>query len=133
MQCKGHSTVRGIDWFEDDSGFCSTGGDSAYFYNLAYQREQKSRIVDRDCIIKNVTFTGIAKIPDGKNENALVVGNDKMIRFSNDHNNYSDAKVQISQIQMLASGKYFFCGVGQEGKLGSVQIWKFPLEKINEI
>jgi hypothetical protein len=34
---------------------------------------------------------------------------------------------------MLASGKYFFCGVGQDNKPGSVQIWKFPLEKINEI
>jgi WD40 repeat protein len=56
MQCKGHAVVRGIDWFEDDSGFCSTGGDSAYFYNLAYQREQKSRIVDRDCIIKGCQF-----------------------------------------------------------------------------
>jgi len=133
MQCKGHATVRGIDWFEDDSGFCSTGGDSAYFYNLAYQRKNKSRIVDRDCIIKNSQFFGIAKIPDGKNENALVVGNDKMIRFTNDQNNFSDAKVVISQIQMLASGKYFFCGVGQDNKPGSVQIWKFPLEKINEI
>lgn len=96
MQCKGHAVVRGIDWFEDDSGFCSTGGDSAYFYNLAYQREQKSRIVDRDCIIKGCQFQGIAKIPDGKNDNALVVGTDRMVRFSNDHNNYSDAKVQIS-------------------------------------
>lgn len=34
MQCKGHSIVRGIDWFEDDSGFCSTGNEHAYFYSL---------------------------------------------------------------------------------------------------
>jgi WD40 repeat protein len=34
MQCKGHAFVKGIDWFDDDSGFCSTGGDQAYFYNL---------------------------------------------------------------------------------------------------
>jgi WD40 repeat protein len=33
----------------------------------------------------------------------------------------------------LASGKYFFCGVGQELHPGAIQIWKFPPEKINEI
>jgi len=31
----------------------------------------------------------------------------------------------------LASGKAFFAGVGQEGHPGAIQIWKFPLEKIN--
>ena len=33
----------------------------------------------------------------------------------------------------MASGKYFFCGVGQELHPGAIQIWKFPPEKINEI
>jgi len=39
----------------------------------------------------------------------------------------------LSQIQILSSGKYFFGGVGQDQKPGSVQIWKIDLEKINEV
>jgi WD40 repeat protein len=41
MQFKGHvGKVRGIDWFEDDTGFasCSTNGD-VFFYDLQLYKE----------------------------------------------------------------------------------------------
>lgn len=80
MQCKGHSVVRGIDWFEDDSGFCSTGGEGAYFYNLEKQREQKQRLIDNDTTVKNVQLQCIVNDPNDKYQKALVVGNDKCVR-----------------------------------------------------
>ena len=38
MHCKGHvSKVRGIDWFEDDTGFASCGTDgNVFFYDLQH-------------------------------------------------------------------------------------------------
>lgn len=41
MQCKGHvNKVRGIDWFEDDTGFASCGQDgNVFFYDLQHQKE----------------------------------------------------------------------------------------------
>ena len=41
--------------------------------------------------------------------------------------------MQLSQVQILASGKAVFAGVGEEGRPGAVQIWKFPLEKVGEV
>ena len=40
---------------------------------------------------------------------------------------------------MLATGKVFFGGVGEDGHSGKVEIWKFPyyegdqIEKLNEV
>jgi hypothetical protein len=39
----------------------------------------------------------------------------------------------MSQIKILHSGKTFFTSVNEEGWPGAIQIWKFPLEKVNEI
>jgi hypothetical protein len=33
----------------------------------------------------------------------------------------------------MGSGKHFFAGVGEEDKPGCIEIWKLPLEKINEV
>jgi hypothetical protein len=33
----------------------------------------------------------------------------------------------------MASAKAFFAGVGEKGRPGAIQIWKFPLEKVNEV
>lgn len=42
--------------------------------------------------------------------------------------------VQLSQVSILNSGKYFFTGVGQDGRPGAIQIWRFNgLEKITEV
>eukprot|EP00352_Strombidinopsis_acuminata_P008281 CAMPEP_0176373382 /NCGR_PEP_ID=MMETSP0126-20121128/25995_1 /TAXON_ID=141414 ORGANISM="Strombidinopsis acuminatum, Strain SPMC142" /NCGR_SAMPLE_ID=MMETSP0126 /ASSEMBLY_ACC=CAM_ASM_000229 /LENGTH=67 /DNA_ID=CAMNT_0017733489 /DNA_START=328 /DNA_END=531 /DNA_ORIENTATION=- len=34
---------------------------------------------------------------------------------------------------MLPSGKALFAGVGEEGRPGAIQVWKIPLDKINEV
>lgn len=40
----------------------------------------------------------------------------------------------MTQVCILASGKAFFAGVGEEGRPGAIQIWKAdPLEKVTEI
>jgi hypothetical protein len=90
MQCKGHTVVKGIDWFDDDSGFCSCGGDQAYFYNLQQYRDTKTRMIDSDLTVKNTVFAGIVNFPsqDGNHDNALVVGNDKKVRLTKDQNNF---------------------------------------------
>ena len=33
----------------------------------------------------------------------------------------------------MASQKAFFAGVGEENRPGCIQVWKFPLEKLNEV
>ena len=33
----------------------------------------------------------------------------------------------------MQSGKFFFAGVGQEDCPGSIQIWRLPLDKVNEV
>ena len=33
----------------------------------------------------------------------------------------------------MKSGKSFFAGVGEEDKPGAIEIWKLPLEKVNEV
>ena len=33
----------------------------------------------------------------------------------------------------MANGKAFFAGVGEAGHPGAIQIWKFPMEKLNEV
>jgi hypothetical protein len=33
----------------------------------------------------------------------------------------------------MKSGKIFFAGVGEEDRPGAIEIWKLPLEKINEV
>jgi WD40 repeat protein len=66
MMCKGHSQkVRCIDWYDDDMGFASCAQDgTAYFYDLQTQKEQQSRIIDRDFNQKGVRFTGLCNIPN---------------------------------------------------------------------
>ena len=73
--------------------------------------------------------------------NAIVVGNDKKIWLASPNDTVEPAttKYNISQVQILASGKAFFAGVSEEGRAGAVEIWKFPheeaksMEKLNEV
>ena len=87
-------------------------------------------MVDYDFVEKGISFSGVCNVPNAEYQ-ALVVGNDRRIRCTNDKKNACDAGSALSQVQILASGKAFFAGVGQEGVPGAIQIWKFPLEKIN--
>lgn len=140
LQCKGHQQkVRGIDWFEDDMGFTSTALDGfVFFYDLQAWKETTQRNSDKDPTFKrpnNQTFTGftdIVNIP-GSNYDALVVGGSQMIYRTSEASNPVNAGSNISQVKILASTKAFFAGKGDENRPGAIQIWKFPMERLNEV
>ena len=136
MICKGHvHRVRCIDWFQDDTGFASCDmSRSTYFYDLQLQRETTMRNQDKDFNQRTVSFTGVCNVPRKPYE-VLVVGSDNNVwHVSENKHNCQEAGVQLSQVNILSSGKVFFGGVGQEGRPGAIQIWRFnPLEKITEV
>lgn len=130
--------MRGIDWFDDDMGFTSCGIDgNVFFYELQMQKELNTRNSDKDFNVKinanNFTgFTDVCNIP-GQPYEALTVGGSAQVWRTTDSKNSSDARINLSQVKILASGKAFFAGTGEESRPGSIQIWKFPMEKINEV
>ena len=76
---------------------------------------------EKDFNQKTVSFTGVCNVP-GKQYEVLVVGNDNNVWHvtENKPDKCEEAGVQLSQVNILSSGKVFFCGVGQEGRPGSV-------------
>ncbi len=77
-------------------------------------------------------MTSVVNIP-GKPFEVYVVGSDKKIWYSKDNKNGHDAGAIISQICLTASQKFLFASVGDENRPGSIQIYKLPLDKINEV
>ena len=61
------------------------------------------------------------------------MGGSAQVWKTTDSKNSSDARTNLSQVKILASGKAFFAGTGEDSRPGSIQIWKFPMEKINEV
>ena len=125
MVCKGHvHKVRCIDWFEDDFGFasCDMSG-STYFYDLQLQRETGMRNQDKDFNQRTIQFTGVCNVPKKPYE-VLVVGSDQKVWHVNINNSSATDEVkvgvQLSQVNILKSGKYFFTGVGQDGRPGAI-------------
>ena len=75
---------------------------------------------------QNIQFQNVNNIP-GQLYNAIAVSNNRMVyRIDNIENKHTQAPsdYNLNQIKFLNSGKYFFAGVGHEGKPGSLQIWK---------
>jgi len=120
-QLRGHlNRVRSIDWFDDDTGFNSCAQDgTAYCFDLEEYKETGARKQDIELNKKGVQFTGLAKIP-GKQYETLVVGSDKNIWHSAENKKAVEVGVQLSQVQILSSGKACFAGVGEEGRPGAV-------------
>ena len=93
--------VRGIDWFDDDMGFVSTGNDgNVFFYDLQMQKETNTRNNDKDFnvrIVPNVFsgFTDVVNVP-GKSFEALAVGGSSQVWKTTDSKNSCDARVTIS-------------------------------------
>ena len=77
-------------------------------------------------------MTSVVNIP-GKSFEVFVVGNDKKIWHSKDNKNGYEASSIISQICLTASQKFMFAAVSEEGKTGSIQIYKLPLDRITEV
>ena len=122
-----------IDWFEDDSGFvdCCVQG-KVFFYDLQLQMSEMKRITDKDFSRRNTSINGVVNIP-GMTNRALVVSAERKVFDSNDQINGCDTRFNVSQVQILANGKAFFCGMGETGHPGAVQIWKFPMEQLSEV
>lgn len=81
------------------------------------------------------TFTGfvdVANIP-GAPHDAIVVGGSNNIYRTSEPFNAVNAGIIISQVKILNNSKAIFAGCGDEGRPGAIQIWKFPLEKLNEV
>jgi len=135
MLCKGHvSKVRALEWFADDMGFASAAMDgNCFFYDLQAAKESGSgqRNNERDFNQKGVNWSGMCLIPDMDYE-CLAVGSDRKVWMSKEKK-YIDTKRQLSQIQIMANAKTFFAGVGEEGKPGSIEIWRLPLERKYEV
>ena len=134
LQCKGHGgKIMNIDWFEDDSGFvdCCVQG-KVFFYDLQLQMSEMKRITDKDFSRRNTSINGVVNIP-GMTNRALVVSAERKVFDSNDQINGCDTRFNVSQVQVLANGKAFFCGMGETGHPGAVQIWKFPMEQLSEV
>jgi len=130
--------VRGIDWFEDDTGFTTVGEDGGcYYHDLQEFKQNGGRIQDKDFNVKKaINFTGfndVANIPGFPYDSIAVGGSNYIYRVSDGNKQGVDAGAQINQISMMHSGKIFFLGVSDETKTGSIQVWKFPMEKTNAV
>jgi len=72
---------------------------------------------------------------EGVNKKIFSVGNDRILREH--EKGKEDSKIEtgalITQILLSANNKIIFGGSSEEGKPGSVHIYKTPLEKISEI
>lgn len=139
--------VRSINWFENDMTFSSTGLDgNIYFFDL--MGEPGKRNQEKYEGRKDVKFTCLANLPNKPYE-FIAVGNEKTIfttsesimakvKTVNDMNPQArlpEIQHHLSQLAVHHSGKSFFAGVGDANQSypGSIQIWKLPFERINEI
>jgi len=140
MQYTGHTNkVRCIDWFENDMGFASCGHDgNIYFFDLYTYKEQQKRNTDKDFNKRDVKFLSCVNIP-GKPYEVYAVGSDKSItsnviqKKAQKGNGAQDLDATISQLAITKSGKALFAGVGESRRPGAIQIWRFPMEKVNVV
>ena len=134
-----------IQWFDDDSGFVSGGWDGSVFIwrlhadqNLGKDGQQKEGVPDPNPIgfkRKNVNFSSVAIKPDSKTT-VYAVGNDKSIKeIEKDTEKFPryEAGVDISQICLMHGARAFFAGVAEGSKPGSIQVLRYPWEKIFEV
>ena len=78
-----------------------------------------TRCKEDDFKRRNKQFRSVVNVP-GEIRRAIVSCNDRTIWDTADHANGCDTRYNISQLQMLASGKTFFAGVGEAGYPGAI-------------
>lgn len=118
---------------------CGMGGD-VYFWDLINAKENGYKIQDKDLNQKGVHFSSVVNIPE-KTHEVFVCGNDRKVWNSNMQKSPFEIKTQLSQLQMTHNGKALLAGVGEEGRPGSIFVFRVgetpqgesKLEKINEI
>jgi len=104
-------------------------------------KEGSNRLTDKDFTQKNVQMTGVVNIP-GRQHEVYCVGSDGKIWNTNMPKDPYEAGIQISQVCMTHNGKALFAGTGEQGKPGSIIIYKIAedqargtlkMDKINEV
>lgn len=127
-----------IEWFPDDSGFVSCGQDGSIYFCPLYSVDQTGkgqRDFDSDIVNKQVTFFCVAQGTQNSQGKIFSTASDRYIREH--EKTKEDIKLetgsQISQILLSANGKILFGGSSDEGKPGSVHIYRTPLEKVTEV
>jgi WD40 repeat protein len=140
---KDHSgKVRCIQWLDDDSGFISGGWDGAVIMWKLHidQSSGKDGSHDKESnpiqkfTLKNVNFSCVANKPDSKST-FYAVGTDKSIKeIENGREKMRyEAGVNISQLVLMHGARGFFAGVAEDDKPGSIQVLRYPWEKVFEV
>jgi chromosome segregation ATPase len=139
---KDHSgKVRCIQWLDDDSGFISGGWDGAVCqWNLHPKQadpkdgQEKESNPQYKFSLKNVNFSCVANKPDMKTT-FYAVGTDKSIKeIENGKEKLRfEAGVNISQLVTMNGARAFFAGVAEDDKPGSIQVLRYPWEKVFEV
>jgi len=139
---KEHSgKVRCIQWLDDDSGFISGGWDGAVImWKLHPEAAIGKDGADKETnpiqryTLKNVNFSCVANKPDSKST-FYAVGTDKSIKEiegGKEKLRY-EAGVNISQLVLMHGARAFFAGIAEDDKPGSIQVLRYPWEKVFEV
>ena len=93
QQFKGHSNkIKSISWFEDDSGFVSSGLDGGiYQYSLRDNENREDEYTD-----KTTTFPMVVKVPDQKVKYAVSTSNQLLEIEQGKVKNKTDANCPLS-------------------------------------
>jgi WD40 repeat protein len=133
MMYSGHmQRVNRIDWFENDMGFVSCSSDGGiYFYDLyTHTLEKQKRNLDKDFNDKGAKYLSVVNVPNKPYE-VVAVGTDRQVTSNvtsaTDKSRALDA--YLSEVCMMKSGRAVIAGVGEPGRPGELQVWKFPLER----
>lgn len=136
--------VSCLHWLDDDSGFISGGWDG-YVYTWKLQTDKRN---DQELnnprypfALKNFQFACVANNRTAsidKPEAKTVVfasGIDKTIKKIEQGVEVQryDAGANISQIQLMRGGRAIFAGIAENDRPGSIQVIRFPFERIFEI
>lgn len=116
-------------------GFTSCALDgNVFFYDLQLQKEMNTRNNAHDKKSNTLAgFRDVANIPGCPYDALVVGGSNNIYEKRGDSFVPINAGVTISQIKILNNNKAIFAGSGDEHRPGAIQIWKFPLEKLNEV
>ena len=125
--------IRSITWFQDDTGFVSSGFDQTInYWNLNPKEGKKNP--QWSLTVPNSDFTCLlVHKPDGDKSEPSVFATcqDKSIREIKEGTEICkfEQSVNLNQIEMMYNGRAFFTGVNETNKPGSVQVVMHPFTR----
>ena len=128
--------VKCIAWYDDDSGFISGGWDGIVHCWKLFTDKKDPKDVNPKFHFKlsNQQFSSVANRPDSK-QFYYATAIDKTIKLikEGDEIERYEAGSNISQIQVLHGNRALFAGISENDRPGSIQVIRFPFERIFEI